>query len=155
MAPGTLSQVLPSTELRALVRLGESGETLGVWARGCGRPRRLTTGSRQLALSQDLGFLLRRCERTVVRVSGTLHAMSAERLIAWRTLQIAVGSPVLPGLDAWRGLYPSLRVAEDRITVPLDRGSAEEVLALCAAERVAVLGSWIEYQMLTTHGDSG
>jgi len=155
MPSSTLSQVLPSTQLRALVRLGEADETLGVWARGCARPRRLVAAGRRLALSQDLGFLLRRCQRTVVRVSGVLHAMSADRLIGWRTLQIAVGSPVLPGLDAWRILYPSLRVAGHRITVPIGRGSAEEVLALCAADRMAVLGSWIDYQMLTTHGDSG
>jgi hypothetical protein len=72
--------------------------------------------------------------------------MDGQRLIGWRTLQIVTGAPFLPGLDELRLLFPDLRVSGGRIAVPLGSGSAEEALGLCAAERLPVLATWIDYR---------
>jgi len=81
-----------------------------------------------------------------VRDGGRIVALDAQRLIGWRTLQIVIGAPFLPGLEDLRVLFPNLRVTSGRIAVPLGLGSAEEALALCAAERLPVLASWIDYR---------
>jgi hypothetical protein len=91
-------------------------------------------------------LLLRRCGRVAVRDGGSIAVMDTQRLIGWRTLQIVIGAPFLPGLDQLRLLFPDLRVSGGRIAVPLARGSAEEALALCAAERLPVLATWIDYR---------
>jgi hypothetical protein len=72
--------------------------------------------------------------------------MDGQRLIGWRTLQIVTGAPFLPGLDELRLLFPDLRVSGGRIAVPLGSGSAEEALGVCAAERLPVLATWIDYR---------
>jgi hypothetical protein len=81
-----------------------------------------------------------------VRDSGHIAVLEGQRLIGWRTLQIVTGAPFLPGLAELRLLFPDLRVSGGRIAVPLASGSAEEALALCVAERVPVLASWIDYR---------
>jgi len=81
-----------------------------------------------------------------VREGRRIAALDAQRLIGWRTLQVVVGAPFLPRLEDLRVLFPDLRVTSGRIAVPLGLGSAEEALALCAAERLPVLASWIDYR---------
>jgi hypothetical protein len=73
-------------------------------------------------------------------------ALAAEQVIGWRTLQIAVGAPYLPGLRELRELYPGLRVAKGRIALPLGLGDGASALAFCARAGLAVAGSWIEYE---------
>jgi hypothetical protein len=94
----------------------------------------------------DLGTLLRRCGRVVVRSGNRAVALAADQLIAWRTLQIAVGAPYLPELRELRELYPGLRVARGRITLPLGLGDGASALGLCAQAGLRVAGSWIEYK---------
>jgi len=113
---------------------------LGRW------PLHLRAGGRALLASDDLGFLLRRCSRVVVRNGARTIALEAERLIAWRTLQIVVGAPYLPQLSELRALFPGLRVAEGRIALPIGLDGAEPALAACAAARVPVAATWIEYR---------
>jgi hypothetical protein len=91
-------------------------------------------------------LLLRRCGRVAVRDGGRVTVLDAQRLIGWRTLQIVTGAPFLPGLEELRVLFPNLQVTGGRIAVPLGLGSAEEALALCAAERLPVLATWIDYR---------
>ena len=146
MLPGAPCQLLPSVSLLAVLAHARPGELLGVWLRGCPRPLRLRAARCALLASADLGLLLRRCGRVAVREGGRIAALDAQRLIGWRTLQIVVGTPFLPGLEDLRVLFPDLRVTSGRIAVPLGLGSAEEALALCAAERLPVLASWIDYR---------
>jgi hypothetical protein len=71
--------------------------------------------------------------------------LAAEQLIAWRTLQIAVGAPYLPELRELRELYPGLRVTRDGIALPIGLGDGASAFAFCARAGLSVAGSWIEY----------
>ena len=146
MLPGAPCQLLPRVSLLAVLSHARPGELLGAWLRGCTRPLRLRAARRALLASADLGLLLRRCGRVAVRDGGQLAVLDGQRLIGWRTLQIVTGAPFLPELDQLRLLFPGLRICGGRIRVPLGSGSAEEVLGLCAAERLPVLASWIDYR---------
>jgi hypothetical protein len=108
-------------------------------------PLHLRAGGRALLASADLGYLLRRCSRVLVRDGRSATALEAERLIAWRTLQIVVGTPYLPEVPMLRAMYPALRIAGGRIALPIGLGGAEPALAACAAARVPVAATWIEY----------
>jgi hypothetical protein len=146
MLPGAPCQLLPRVSLLAVLGHARPGELLGVWLRGCPRPLRLRAARCALLASADLGLLLRRCGRVAVRDAGRIAVLDAQRLIGWRTLQIVTGAPFLPGLEELRALFPDLRVTGGRIAVPLGLGSAEEALAVCAAERLPVLATWIDYR---------
>jgi len=146
MLPGAPCQLLPRVSLLAVLGHARPGELLGVWLRGCPRPLRLRAARCALLASADLGLLLRRCGWVAVRDGRRIAVLDAQRLIGWRTLQIVIGAPFLPGLEDLRVLFPALRVTSGRIAVPLGLGSAEEALALCAAERLPVLASWIDYR---------
>jgi hypothetical protein len=71
--------------------------------------------------------------------------LDAQQLIAWRTLQIVVGAPFLPPVQELQALYPGLRVHQGRIALPLGPDGAEPALAACAAARVRVAATWIDY----------
>ena len=79
------------------------------------------------------------------RATG-VTALEAQCLIAWRTLQIFTGTPFLPHVDRLRALYPELVIHGDRIGVPIGLGHPEEALAACAAARVPVVSTWIDYR---------
>ncbi len=74
-----------------------------------------------------------------------MAVMEAERLIGWRALQIVLGTPYLPGLERLRQLYPEMRLSGGTLLLPLGLGSAEEVLAACAAARLPVAATRINY----------
>jgi hypothetical protein len=141
------ARLLPSITLRTLVRLAGAGEVLGAWLRPGRRPIRIVTGSGGLLAAGDLGFLLRRCGRIVVRYGGHPTAVEAERLIAWRALQVVTGTSHLPQLRELRGWYPALRVDGDSIVLPVGLDGGEAALAACAAVRIPVTASSIVYAM--------
>lgn len=146
MLPGAPSRLPSSYPLRRALGLAHPGEPLGAWVRMGRWPLHLRAGGRALLASADLGYLLRRCGQVLVRDGGRPTVLGAERLIAWRTLQIIVGAPYLPGVQALRAMYPGLRVAEGRIALPLGLDGAEPALAACAAARLPVAATWIEYR---------
>jgi hypothetical protein len=82
----------------------------------------------------------------LVRDGEAAIALEADQLIAWRTLQIVVGAPYLPEVQVLRDMYPGLRVAQGRITLPIGLDGAEPALAACAAARVPVAATWIVYR---------
>jgi hypothetical protein len=108
-------------------------------------PLHLRAGGRALLASADLGYLLRRCARVLVRDGEAAIVLETDQLIAWRTLQIVVGAPFLPELQALRAMYPGLRVTKGRIGLPIGLDGAEAALAACAAARVPVAATWIAY----------
>jgi hypothetical protein len=82
----------------------------------------------------------------IVRDGECAAVLEADRLIAWRTLQIVVGTPYLPRVRELCAIYPGLRVADGRLELPLGLGGAEPALAACAAAGVPVAASWIDYR---------
>jgi len=150
MFPGSPARVLPTWPLRSLIPLATCGEPLGVWLRGCIRPQavhcRGPDGPRLLLASDDLGYLLGRCGRVALRDGGVVRAVSARVLLGCRVLEIVLATPYLPPPDQLRRLFPAARVAEGVVALPLGLGSAEEALALCAAERLPVLATRIAYR---------
>lgn len=145
MLPGAPSRLPPSFPLRRALSLSHPGELLGAWVRAGQRPLRLRAGGCALLVSADLGYLLRRCGRVVVRDGARPAPIEADRLIAWRTLQIVTGTPYLPHVRELRAMYPGVRVSAGRIALPLGLDGAEPALAACAAARVPVRATWIEY----------
>lgn len=150
MLPGAPSRLVPSYPLRRALVHAHPGELLGAWVRMGRWPLHLRAGGSALLLSADLGYLLRRCSRVLVRDGAEPAVLDAERLIAWRTLQIVVGAPFLPPVRGLQELFPGLRVAEGRIALPLGLDGAEPALAACAAARVPVAATWIEYREVTS-----
>lgn len=155
MLPGPPTQLLPTMPLRALIGLAPPGEVLGAWVRGCHRALRLHAAAfghmRRLLAAHDLGFLLRRCGRIAIRDGSDVAVLPADRLIAWRTLQIVIGAPYLPDLQQLGALYPGLRVSGRRIAVTIGPDSGQAALAACAAGRVPVLATWIDYSGCTVN----
>ena len=146
MLPGAPSRLPSSFPLHRALAFAHPGEPLGAWVRVGRWPLHLRAGGCALIASADLGFLLRRFSLVLVRDGGRPAVLEADRLIAWRTLQIVLGTPYLPEPRKLRELYPGLRVAEGRITLPLGLDGGEAVLAACARARMPVAASWIEYR---------
>ena len=146
MLPGAPSRLLPSFPLRLALGLAHPGDPLGAWVRMGRWPLHLRVGGCALLLSTDLGYLIRRCARVLVRDGEAVVPLEADQLIAWRTLQIVVGAPYLPDVRALRAMYPGLRVAPGRIALPIGLDGAEPALAVCAATRLPVTATWIEYE---------
>jgi hypothetical protein len=145
---GSPAPLLPSSPLTLLLRHARPGERVGAWVRGIGQRVRsgyATSAGVRLALSGDLGALLRRCDRIAVRQSRSPVLMPAEQLIGLRVLEVVLGLPYLPGAERLRTLYPGLRVHEGVLALPIGRDSPEEALALCAARRIPVVASRIRY----------
>jgi hypothetical protein len=145
MLPGAISRLPASFPLRRALAFAHPGEPLGAWVRLGRWPLHLRAGGCALVASTDLGFLLRRLAHVLIRAGTHPVVLEAERLIAWRTLQIVVGAPYLPDLPGLRALYPELRVSPGRIALPLGLGSGEAALAVCAQAGLPVTASWIEY----------
>jgi hypothetical protein len=149
MFPGSPARLRPGTALHAILPLAVPGTTLGVWVRGCGRPAavrcRGPAGLRFLLIADDLGYLLCRCGHVAVRDGERVAPVPAGVLLRWRVLEIVLAAPYLPAPDQLRVLFPAARVREGVLALPIGLGSAEEVLALCAAARVPVAATRIAY----------
>jgi len=146
MLPGAVSRLPSALPLRRALAHAHPGDPLGAWVRVSRWPLHLRAGGRALLAGHDLGYLIRRCARVLVSRGGRAAALTAEQLIAWRTLQIAIASPYVPAVEQLRALHPRLRVTPGRIALPLGLDGAEEALAFCAAARIPVSATWIEYQ---------
>ncbi|HEY9506510.1 MAG TPA: hypothetical protein VIQ27_11090 [Gemmatimonadales bacterium] len=150
MFPGSPARILPAWPLRSLLPLAQPGGALGVWLRGCVRPQAVRCrgpgGVRHLLVSEDLGYLLARSGLVALRDGGTVRVVPAGVLVGCRVLEVVLATPYLPPPHQLRRLFPAARVCEGVVTVPLGLGSAEEALALCAAEQVPVAATRITYR---------
>lgn len=146
MLPGAPSRLPPSYPLRRALGFAHPGELLGAWVRAARWPFHLRAGGCALLGMSDLAYLLRRCRRVLLRVEHQPRVLAAETLIAWRTLQIVVGTPYLPQAPLLRALYPGLTAVPGGFTVPLGLEPPEPILASCAAAQVPVAATWIEYR---------
>jgi hypothetical protein len=137
-----------STRLLPVLRLARRGERIGAWVRGIGCRVRFCYVQRngvRLALSAELGALLRRCDRIAVRQGAGPVLLPADELIALRVLEVVLALPWLPPTERLRVLYPGLRIREGVLALPIGPHSPEEALGLCAADRIPVVASRIRY----------
>ncbi len=146
MLHGAPSQLLPAILLHRLLALARPGELLGAWIRRGRHALRLRAEGRSLLAGSDLGALLRRCNRIAIRHHGEVLVVEAERLIAWRTLQVVAGTPYLPDQRELQALFPELEIRGSSFMLPIGLCSPEEALAACIAAKVPVVASWIEYR---------
>jgi hypothetical protein len=144
--PRPLSADVSLSEFLALAR---PPRELGAWIRGSISRLHIhqaQPGARRRVLaSPDLGFLLGRWAAVAVRDGERTIVAASETLIAWRALQVAMGTPYLPGLQRLQVLLPGLHCTPGGFLVPVGPGSPEEVLALCLEEGLRVTGSRIVY----------
>jgi hypothetical protein len=151
MFPGSPAPLPPRTPLRAVLALLPAGCTAGVWLRSCPKLGRMRVcGARRLLLSQDLGALLRRCDIIAVRHEGRPELFFASQLARCRLLAIVLGTPFLPPPAQLRALYPAMAAEPGFYTIPIGLGSAEEALAICAAEQLPVRSTRIDYRLLSS-----
>jgi hypothetical protein len=149
MFPGSPARLRPAVPMHSLLPLARPGVVLGVWSRGCRRPAAIRCrgpgGFRYLLAAEDMGYLLRRCGEVAVRDGEWVTAVPAGALIGWRVLEIVLAAPYLPSPDQLRALFPTARVRQGALALPIGLGSAEEALAVCASERLPVAGTRIAY----------
>jgi hypothetical protein len=149
MFPGSPARLRPAVPLRALIPIARPGVVLGIWLRGCGRPAAIRCrgpgGLRHLLAAEDLGYLLRRCSEVAVRDGERVLPVPAGVLVGWRVLEIVLAAPYLPSPDQLRALFPSARVREGVLALPIGLGSPEEALAACAVEHLPVAATRIVY----------
>jgi hypothetical protein len=121
---------------------------LGAWVRGCAPGRRVVRigcCARLVLFSPDLGFLLNRCDRVLLRERDRPVVLEVPVLIQWRALQVATATPFLPGLDRLRLLFPDLQVNRSSLRVPLGSQGPEEVLAGVLESGIQVSESRVVY----------
>jgi hypothetical protein len=149
MFPGSPARLRPGVALRSLLSLAHPGAVLGVWVRGCRGPAAIRcrgpSGVRHLLAAEDLGYLLRRCGRIAVRDGEQITLVPSGVLLGWRVLEIVLAAPYLPAPGQLHALFPTARIREGVVALPLGLGSAEEALALCAAGQLPVTASRIGY----------
>jgi hypothetical protein len=139
----------PDTPLQQLLALADSTGAIGAWLRG-GKHSLSIYGSNvegcRILLSSDLGSLLGRCNRVIVRQGSRPVAIDSVRLIEWRSLQVVTATPYLPGVAHLREQFAGTRLTPEGVLVPmLSRYSPEEILAECVAAGLPVRGSQVVY----------
>ena len=145
--PGSPAPLRPGTPLASVIRLAHPGVPVGAWVRGCQRLFVIRAPGRKIVLAGvDLSALLRRCDRVVIRDGDAAVAVAASVLVGWRVLEVVLGTPFLPPPAQLRALFPRLRATPGTLAIPIGLGSAEEALAICAGERVPVVGTRIAYE---------
>jgi len=126
-------------------------ETLGAWVRGCSPGQHIVriggAAAYRVLASSDLGLLLSRCDRILLREAERPVLLEASALIEWRALQVATATPYLPGLERLKALFPGLCASDTTMRVPLGAHEPEEVLACCLAEGIQVTGSSVVYSV--------
>jgi hypothetical protein len=82
----------------------------------------------------------------LLRVEHHAAVLPAERVIAWRTLQVVIAAPYLPRMQSLATVLPEAVLERNRLSIPIGLGPPEPALAACVAAHVPVTASWIEYR---------
>lgn len=150
---GPLRPLPPDVRLCALLVDVCQGGTLGAWVSRCSPGQRVYRAydlSVSLLLNADLGFLLSRCARVVVREGERPVSLDADTIIQWRALQVATATPWLPGCERLVALFPGIERRAGGMLIPLRQRSPEEILAQCLASGLEITGSKVTYARPTS-----
>jgi hypothetical protein len=132
------------------IDLGRSPiDGLGVWLRDVAGAIPMYVAARgrccRMLLSGDLGLLLGRCSRVVVREGSRPQVLDAEAVIHWRALQVVTSTPCLPNLERLREIFPDALLDSAGFRVPVGSIAPEVVLAECLTHSIMVTESRIVY----------
>jgi hypothetical protein len=123
---------------------------LGAWVRGSVRTLHLyesaSGDSHRLLIGPDLGLLLSRCDRVVLRAGTHPVVLDAEAIIRWRVLQVVTATPHLPPLERLNEIFPDARFDSSGFQVAISSRTPEHVLAECLTRGIPVRESRIIYQ---------
>jgi hypothetical protein len=129
--------------------------TLGAWVRGSVRTLHLyesaSGASHRLLIGPDLGYLLRRCDRVVLRTGTNPVVLDAETIIRWRVLQVVTATPHLPSLERLHEVFHSAHLDSSGFRVPISSATPEHVLAECLTRGIPVRESRIIYDTPAMH----
>jgi hypothetical protein len=136
--------------LRLLLSLAQNEKQVGAWVQGAGPLHRLTISADGrcicITIGQDLGQLLPCCARIVVRSGSVPVVLGAEALIHWRSLQVIVGAPYLPGPERLREIFPEAEIEPSGFRVSTELRSPEDVLSNCVRHGIPVMESRVVYR---------
>jgi hypothetical protein len=125
---------------------------LGAWVRGSVRTLHLyecaSGDSHRLLIGPDLGHLLSRCDRVVLREGTHPVVLDTDAVIRWRVLQVVTATPHLPAVERLNDLFPGARLNSSGFQVAISSQTAEHVLAECLAHGIPIRESRIIYQEL-------
>jgi hypothetical protein len=145
--PLPLPHDIPVHQLLAYAR--QPG-TLGAWVRGSVRTLHLyesaSGDSHRLLIGPDLGLLLGRCDRVVLRMGTLPVVLDAEAIIRWRVLQVVTATPHLPPLERLNEIFPAARPDSSGFQIAISSRTPEHILAQCLAHGIPVRESRIIYQ---------
>jgi hypothetical protein len=99
----------------------------------------------------DLGLLLRRCPRVVVREGTDALLLESALLIRWRALRVVTGTAYLPCPHRLRQLFPDAEIDEVGFHVPAQSCPPEAVLADCLTHAIPVAETHIIYRPPRRH----
>ena len=155
MFPGPPLPLRPDLPLRQLRSVLSSERNVGAWFSGSARWLRLYARSpgwcSDVLISADLGFLLRRCNRVVVRQGLCAVLLECELLIQWRALRVVTAAPYLPCPERLQELFPGCEIHDTGFHVPTRNCPPEAVLAECLSEGIPVAETRIIYRAPASH----
>ncbi len=150
MFPGPPLPLRPDIPLWQLRSIVSTQRNVGAWYSGSARWLRLYGGSAGwcsgLLIAADLGLLLRRCSRVVVRQGLTIVLLESEVLIQWRALRVVTGIPYLPCPEWLQELFPGCEIDPTGFHVPTLKCPPEAVLAECLSQGIPVAETHIIYR---------
>jgi hypothetical protein len=140
----------PSILLQQLLTHARPPGTLGAWVRGSVQLIHLyEAGYRavgRLLVDADLGRLLGRCDRIVLRQGTRVVVLDAATIIQWRALQVVTSMPHLPDLHKLMQMLPGIQLTNGGFQVRIRSQPPEQVLSECLGHGIRVLESRVTYQ---------
>jgi hypothetical protein len=135
--------------LHQLLTYARPPGTLGAWVRGSTQLIHLyetgSAGSCRILVDADLGRLLRRCERIVLRHGVQPVVLDAAVIIHWRALQVVTSTPHLPSQELLDAIVPGARLESSGFHVPIGTQPPECVLEACLTHGIRVVESRVVY----------
>jgi hypothetical protein len=99
----------------------------------------------RILVDADLGRLLGRCDRVVLRQGAEPVALEAATVIHWRALQVVTSSPHLPSPERLNQILPGAHIEGAGFHVALGNQPPEQVLAECLTHGIRVMESRVIY----------
>jgi hypothetical protein len=134
--------------LHQLLAYARHPGTLGAWVRGSSQIVLLYEAKGAIGrvmIDADLGRLLGRCDRIVLRRGAEPVVLEAATVIHWRALQVVTSTPHLPSPERLNKIFPGAHLESAGFRVLLGNQPPEHVLAACLTHGIRVSESRLIY----------